>query len=63
MGILGFAVGGVGGIGDDVVPGVELEDVVGGLVEVAAAELEGVAAFEVFGGIVGKVGRERRRLR
>ena len=43
------------GIGCDVVPGVVFEDVVGGG-EVAGAEFEGVAAFEVGEGVVGAVG-------
>lgn len=52
---LGFKVRNVGGGGVDVVPGVEFEGVIGGE-EVAGAELEGGAAFEVVGRVVGAVG-------
>ena len=49
----------VGGVGLDVVPGVEFVDVVADF-EVAGAELEGGRAFEVVGGGVGAVGGEVR---
>ena len=52
--VLGFGVGGVGGRGGDVVPGVEFVDVVF-LGKIAGPELEGVAAFQVVEWGVGPV--------
>lgn len=53
--VLLLAVDIVGGVGDDVVPGVVFEDVVGRF-EVALAELEGGGTFGVCGGGMGAVG-------
>lgn len=45
----------MGGVGCDVVPGVEFEGVGGGFVEVAGAELEGGGAFLVGERVVGEM--------